>query len=207
MGEHQRASGIRRGNIIESGPCQRVIGDVGRCYDCTQREPRSVDDDFELLALAALREANFIPSFFALMNVASITNLSRCRLPKLPSSSINAVCTPSKTPSPAHSISRRHQVLPDGKSTAISCHRAPVRRSHRIPSKLSRSETRDKRTFGDQSVNAVRRDATACSSVGTRFVIRALFGSLRLLSQSIPAKLPRAIPKWTLTHNENIVGD
>src|SRR5262245_48532628 len=148
IGDQRYALGQRHRNVVDGYFDQVGFRAVG-CRDrCAERNPVGVSHDLELHPLAALSVANFVPPFFPRMKVASATKWSQSSLPNSSNSSITAEWTSSRIPSPAHSWSRRQHVDGDGRSTGISFHRPPLRRTNKMPSKQSRSSAHGRPPLG-----------------------------------------------------------
>ena len=111
----------------------RSVGHV----DC-QGNSVAVDEDHELGSLSLLGRSDSVPPFFAGENVASAIACSQstpCRLSSFRKALSQALVN---RPFSVQSFSRRQQEEGDGKDFGKSFHRAPVRRTHRIPSKQAR---------------------------------------------------------------------
>src|SRR5262249_45073451 len=81
---------------------------------------------------------SFAP-FFAGEKLASTNTSSQSNSPRSSSVSRKACQIFTSTPSPSHSTNRRQHVLGDGYRSGKSRQRAPLRRTHKIPSKHARS--------------------------------------------------------------------
>ena len=111
---------------------------TGRVKGHSQRNTLAVCQYHELRALATLGFADFWTPFFADTKVPSIKlspHWIRFFLSKV---SINLRQIFSHVPSSAHILSRLQQVLGLGYLSGKSFQRAPVRRIHKIPSRVSR---------------------------------------------------------------------
>jgi len=111
---------------------------TGRVKGHSQRNTLAVCQYHELRALATLGFSDFEAPFLAATKVPSIKlspHWIRLFLSKV---SINLRQIFSHVPSSAHSLSRLQQVLGLGYLSGKSFHRAPVRRIHKIPSRVSR---------------------------------------------------------------------
>ena len=149
VSDHRRAERHLDGDILQRRHQQILFGDIRAGRGHPQRQTGSIDDDLQLHTFANLGFSDLVAPFFARMKVASANNCSKSNWPSSSSCPIRMAWISAKTPSPAHSWSRRQQVVSDGKSPGRSCQRAPVRSSHNRPSKHSRSSSRGRPPFGD----------------------------------------------------------
>jgi len=111
----------------------RSVGHV----DC-QGDSVAVDEDHNLGSFSLLGRSDAVPPFFAGENVASAIACSQstpCRLSSFRKARSQALVN---RPLSVQSLSLRQQVAGDGKDFGKSFHRAPVRRTHRIPSRQAR---------------------------------------------------------------------
>lgn len=139
----------------------RSVGHV----DC-QGDSVAIDEDHELGSLSLLGRSDAVPPFFAGENVASAiacSQLTPCRLSSFRKARSQALVN---RPFSVQSFSRRQQVAGDGKDFGKSFHRAPVRRTHRIPSRQARELVQGRPPAeeggGGSSRSAIRNH---CSSV------------------------------------------
>jgi len=106
----------------------------------SDRNAAAVDHHHALRTFPATGLADPEAPFFAVTKVASRNASSQS------SSLRSSICASSfrqarsQTPCSSHIRNRRQQVEPSGYSSGRSCHRAPVRRTHRIPCKHARLE-------------------------------------------------------------------
>lgn len=124
--------------VVEQMLDQGDFGGTGTVHLCRQRKSTAVSEDHDLASLAAFRVADARAPFFAREKVPSAKASSQSISPK-------SSKTPSKTdqisansPDRLHSCSLRQQVAGDGKCLGKSFQRAPLRSSHRMPSKHPR---------------------------------------------------------------------
>src|SRR5579875_2956215 len=180
VGDHRRAFGHRQRDVLQGRQQQLLFGDLGAGHRQAQGQASGVGDYLQLHALANLGLTDVVTPFFARMKVASASNSRRSTRPKSASCPTSTAWISSRIPSPAHSCRRRQQVLPEGRSTGMSCQRAPERSSHSSPSRHSRSSARGRPPLGEGgccgSKGAMR---CHCSSVNTRLVFRDMIGSFR----------------------------
>ena len=111
----------------------------GRFGIASQRNTLAIDHHHELRSLTPLGFSDCRAPFFAGMKVASTKVSSQSRIPAASSSERNALHMFLSTPVSCQSLRRRQQVDGLGYTSGRSCHRAPVLRTQRIPSRHSRS--------------------------------------------------------------------
>jgi hypothetical protein len=119
-----------------------------------------------LCTLSPLRFADSVAPFFAGEKLASTNTSSQSSRPCSSSVSRKACQILTSTPSPSHSTSRRQHVLGDGYRSGKSRQRAPLRSTHRMPSKQARSSDGGRPPFADRlrfGMNGLIR--SHCSSV------------------------------------------
>lgn len=92
-----------------------------------------------LCTLSALGFSDAVTPFFAGEKLASTNTSSQSKSPCSSSESRKACQMASSTPSPSHSVSRRQHVLGEGYRSGRSRQRAPLRSTHKIPSRQARS--------------------------------------------------------------------
>jgi hypothetical protein len=109
----------------------------------------TVGEHHDLGAFAALGLAHAFAPFFAEENVPSANDSSRLTFPFRSSARTKRAQAFSQMPAWVHSLSRRQQVAGEGKYFGKSFHRAPVRRTHRIPSTHRRGSTRGRPPLED----------------------------------------------------------
>jgi hypothetical protein len=107
-----------------------------------ERKTRAVCHCHELRPLAPLGFSDTGAPFFATTKVASMKHSSKLNLPRSSRSLASASSIPRNLPERTHSWSRRWQVWYGGNFSGISFHRAPVRRTHKIPLTISRFDRR-----------------------------------------------------------------
>lgn len=107
-----------------------------------ERKTRAVCHCHELRPLAPLGFSDTGAPFFATTKVASMKHSSRLNLPRSSRSLASASRIPRSFPERTHSWSRRWHVWYGGKFSGISCQRAPVRKTQRIPLTISRFDRR-----------------------------------------------------------------
>jgi len=114
----------------------------------------SVDEQHDLGPFAFLGLANLGAPFFAGLNVpsaiASSQSIPRSRS-SFPSRRFQASWN---APDAVHCFNRLQHVLGDGKCVGKSCHRAPVFKTHKMPSMQGRGGTRGRPPFGEGSGSA-----------------------------------------------------
>ena len=92
-----------------------------------------------LCTLSALGFSNAVAPFFAGEKLASTNTSSQSSSPCSSRVSRKACQIVTSTPSPSHSVNRRQQVLGEGYRSGKSRQRAPLRSTHKIPSRQARS--------------------------------------------------------------------
>ena len=95
----------------------------------------------ELCTLAPLGFSHPSAPFLAMTKLPSMKHSVRSNFPRSLTSLTSARRTCSKTPARIHSWKRRWQVWYGGYRSGKSCQAAPVRMTHRMPFKISRSWT------------------------------------------------------------------
>ena len=103
-----------------------------------------------LCTLSPLRFSDAVAPFFAGEKLASTNTSSQSSRPCSSSVSRKACQILTSTPSPSHSTSRRQHVLGDGYRSGRSRQRAPLRSTHRMPSKQARSSTGGRPPLADR---------------------------------------------------------
>jgi hypothetical protein len=108
----------------------------------SQRYTPVVCQHHELCTLSAFGCADVGAPCSAGENFPSLNVSSHDRMPSSSSSPRNFLQRSSQTPASSHSCSRRQHVAGDGYCARRSFRRAPLRSTHRMPSKQRRSSTR-----------------------------------------------------------------
>jgi hypothetical protein len=159
----------------------------------SQRNTLAVDHHHALRTLSPLGFADVGAPFFADANEPSMNTCSHPIRPRASSSSRNARHMANQVPSASHCRKRRQQVDPLGYPSGRSRQRAPVLRTHKIPSTTSRWLTRGRPPVRERrgrgrcgaifahcaSVSRTLRLATLTSdqrSTATREKVQALIG-------------------------------
>ena len=114
----------------------------------SQRNTLAVDHHHTLRALTPLGFPDFRAPFFAGAKLASMKVFSHDSRPRLSSCPRKARQMRSHTPPSSHSFSRLQHVAGLGYSGGRSRHRAPVFKTHRIPSSTARSSHRGRPPSG-----------------------------------------------------------
>ena len=122
--------------------------DIGSRKVDSERKTRAVDQYHKLCPLTFACRADASAPFFAGANVPSIKASLQSICLASSSSLRNARQSVSQTPAASHSWSRRQQLAYAGNSLGMSFQRAPVRSTHRIPSRHARSSARGRPPFG-----------------------------------------------------------
>jgi len=110
----------------------------GRVKGHSQRNTLAVRQNHELRALAPLGFADFRPPFLAGMKLPSIKHSAHWTWPFLSNSWIKVLQILSQRSFSSHILRRLQHVLGLGYFSGRSFQRAPVRKTHRIPSKTRR---------------------------------------------------------------------
>jgi len=103
-----------------------------------------------LRTFSTLGFADFFAPFLAGEKLASTNTSSQSSNPRPSSVSRKACQIFTSTPSPSHSTNRRQQVLGDGYRSGKSRQRAPLRSTHKMPSKHARSSAGGRPPRGDR---------------------------------------------------------
>jgi hypothetical protein len=143
---------------------------VGRFRVDSQRQTFAVDEQHDLRSLAALGVTNLGAPFFAGENVPSAIASSQLIFPRSSSCFKSRDQATAKTPDSVHCLNRRQHVVKEGNNFGKSFHRAPLRSSHRMPSRQARGGMRGrppKRVGGFQGKRSSIR--FHCSSVNCAF--------------------------------------
>src|SRR6185312_3556276 len=138
LGRAQAAVGAGQEYFFERRLQQRYFRRRGRRQECSERNTFTVHQYHPLRSLAALGLADFRAPFFAGAKLPSAKASSHFSRPFRSRSESSCRHAASQTPASSHSFSRRQQVTPLGYSDGISRHRAPVRSTHKMPSKQLR---------------------------------------------------------------------
>jgi hypothetical protein len=114
----------------------------------SQRKTLAIDQYHPLCTLTPLGFSDGRPPFLAEAKLPSTKHSSHLIFCRSESSLSNARQSIRSVPSASQSRSLRQTVVPEPYSRGSSCHCAPVRSIHRIPSKQRRSSTRGRPPFG-----------------------------------------------------------
>jgi len=186
-----RASTATAGHfhLFERAFRKPVFGDLRGRKLRSDRYAAAVDHHHALRTFPATCLADREAPFFAVTKVASRNASSQS------SSLRSSICASSfrqarsQTPCSSHIRNRRQQVEPSGYSSGRSRHRAPVRRTHRIPCKHARLEAHGRprpslRRFGSGNNGA---NTTHCSSLNKtcRFFIEEAHHPACLIQKSL----------------------
>ena len=143
---NQTLGPLLRATFARTGHFDRVKGFLresyfrwrGRGKDASQRNTLAVDHHHPLCAFAPFCFTDAIAPFFAGTKLPSINASCQSMSPFSSSIDKNFRQTSSQTPFSSQSLKRRQQVDGLGYRRGKSCHRAPVRRIQRIPSRTWR---------------------------------------------------------------------
>ena len=146
----------------------------GRRGMASQRNTLAVDHHQVLRSFALLGFSDRRAPFFAGTKVASTKDSSQSRMPSSSNSERKVRHMSLNTPASCHSLRRRQHVEGWGYIGGRSFHLAPVLRTHRIPSKTSRSATLGRPPLGFSGLLGIKGAILVhCSSVniGSRTLI------------------------------------
>ena len=127
------------------------LGDLRRDCECRDRQSVPLGQHHELGSFSLFSLTHFRPPFFAGENVPSPSacdQLSRFRRSSWLISRDHAFTS---VPDSVHCLWRRQHVVKEGYRSGKSFHRAPVLRTHRMPSKHCRAHTRGRPPAADGS--------------------------------------------------------
>jgi hypothetical protein len=110
----------------------------GRVQVVSQRNTFAVDHHHPLCSLSLLGWSDAEPPFLAGAKLPSAKHSDHSSICFLSSSPRNDRHAFNHTSCPSHSRNRRQHVVGEGNLSGRSFHRAPLRRTHKIPSKTSR---------------------------------------------------------------------
>ncbi len=138
MGAGASASSAWNLHLLERAFCEPTFGNLRRRKLHSNRNALAVDHHHALRPFPATCFADCRAPFFAVMNVASrkaSSQSSNRRWSSMDSSFCHAA---SQIPASSHIRSRRQQVEPSGYCSGRSRHLAPVRKTHKMPSRQDR---------------------------------------------------------------------
>jgi hypothetical protein len=148
---HPRSSPLpsRNSHLLQRRLGQGHFVRRGRRQENSERYTLAIGQYHAFRALAALRFTNCGAPFFAGKKVASIKHSSQRNSPRWSNVPNKARQASNQTPRSSHCRSRRQQVAGDGYCGGRSRHRAPVFKTHRMPSTQARSSAagRPRRCF------------------------------------------------------------
>jgi hypothetical protein len=128
----------RNFDLVERGFCQRRFVLGCSFQENSDRNTLAINHNHPLRALAPLGFSHGQAPFFAGAKLPSINVSSHCSSPRRSKSPSRVRQISSKTPSSSHCCKRRQQVTPLGYVLGISRQGAPLRKTHKIPSKQAR---------------------------------------------------------------------
>jgi hypothetical protein len=138
----------------------------------SDRHTRAVCHHHKLCTLSAFGFSDLGTPFFAEENVPSANTSCQSSWPASSNSARKERQASSQTSASSHSCKRRQQVLGEGYSLGKSRQRAPLRKTHRIPSNTSRLAIRFRPPFGDCLGFGNKGSIFAhCSSVNSRLYL------------------------------------
>ena len=133
-----RAVGVSYPDRRECRLCEPDFVPRGSVKEVSQRKTLAVDHHHPLRPLAPLGFSDGRAPFLAGAKLPSRNDSLHCSCWRSFSSPKNARQMCNQTPCSSQSRSRRQQVDGDGNSSGRSCHRAPLRKIHRMPSSTLR---------------------------------------------------------------------
>ncbi len=154
IGNHAQGSALRsptpgaRDRDARQGAFgQSDFGRTGRAQLASQRNTLAVCHHHPLCTLATFGFTHAEPPFLALAKLPSRKTSSQLSLPWASSCPSKPRQILNQSSRSSHSCSRRQQVLAEGYSRGRSRQRAPLRRTHKMPSKTIRSSARGRPRF------------------------------------------------------------
>ena len=159
-------------HLLERALREPAFGNLGGRKLHSDRNALAVDHHHALRTFPATCFADCRAPFFAVMNVASRKASSQSSNRRW-SSMDNSLCqAASQIPSSSHIRSRRQQVEPSGYCSGRSRHLAPVRKTHKMPSKQDRFDAQGRprlslrrlgsRNRGDNTCHCLSLNSTSC---------------------------------------------
>jgi len=177
-------------NLGECGFRKRSFSRRGTFKPNSQRKTLTVDQYHPLRALATLGFADCGAPFLAGAKLPSRKLSSHFNSPSPSSAPSSARQASSQTPSSSHCFSRRQQVAGDGYWAGRNRHGAPVRSTHKMPSRQALFEAHGRprlslRRFNSGSSGAI---SSHCSSVNNsnRFLLMQEAQHNNVLRQKYP---------------------
>ena len=125
-------------HLLERGFGQRRFVPGCNFQENSQRNTLAINHQHPLGALAPLGFSHGQAPFFAGAKLPSRNTSSHCSKPRRSKSPSRVRQTSSNTPSSSHCCKRRQQVTPLGNLAGRSRQAAPLRNTHKMPSKQSR---------------------------------------------------------------------
>jgi len=162
---NQRCWNLWMIGLIYGFRCEFHLSPLGRVRGACQRYSRAISHHHPLCTLSTLGFSNVFAPFFAGAKLPSMKSSSQLMRPCSLSSSMKACHISRKTPASSHSTNRLQQVLGEGNRSGKSFHRAPLLRTHKMPSKQLRSSARGRPPLGCSTVGIKRLTFSHCSSV------------------------------------------
>jgi hypothetical protein len=175
------STAARHSYLRERGFSEADLVGCGRCQECSQRNTLAVDQYHPLRALAALGFSDRSAPFFAGAKLPSMKVSSQRNSPRWSRVPNKVRQASSHTSRSSQSRNLRQQVTPLGYCFGMSRHRAPVRSTHRMPSKHARFGAqgrpfRSGRGFGFGNKSLI---FSHCSSVSIMGLVNVNAGSAR----------------------------
>ena len=151
--------------LIYGFRCEFDLSPLGRVRGACQRYSRAISHHHPLCTLSTLGFSDVFTPFFAGAKLPSMKSSSQLIRPCSLSSSINACHISRNTPASSHSTNLLQHVLGEGNLSGKSFQRAPLLRTHRIPSKQLRSSALGRPPLGCSTFGIKRLTFSHCASV------------------------------------------
>jgi hypothetical protein len=135
--------------------CEFDLSPLGRMRGACQRYSRAISHHHPLCTLSTLGFSNVFAPFFAGAKLPSMKSSSQLIRPCSFNSSMKACHISRNTPASSHSTNLLQHVLGEGNLSGRSFQRAPLFRTHKMPSKQLRS-------------SALGRPPLGCSTFGMK---------------------------------------
>ena len=180
---------VRSSRLIEQRLDEVHLGVVGRVNIDRDGQALAVGEDHDLGPLSPLGLADAVAPFLEGENVPSAKPSRQSILPLLSSLRSRRAHALSSTPLPVHSTKRRQQVAYDGKRGGRSFQRAPLRSTHRTPSKQARGSAIGRPPLGLglglANKSAISRQCSSLSSGCNSLVLGSVLDPAKTRDRSV----------------------
>ena len=149
VGDQRTTAILRQRRPVERRFNQRRLVRGRACQVHSDRKTLAARRRHKLCTLSTFGFSHARAPFFAGENVPSAKMFIQLSWPCSSNSWMSVVQAVSQTPCSSHSRRRRQQVLSDGYDSGKSFRRAPLRKTHKMPSKQRRFEMRLRPPSGD----------------------------------------------------------